>query len=124
MVSASEATFDGYTVAQITEACGEGYMASEYGEENLRKIVLFLLGKGLSAYEVEAVCLSKHLRWADDMEGEGNGKKTDSAAFKRYYRRVAHASKQGPTFWKTEAAELVETSSLNLDGGLGSEEQV
>jgi hypothetical protein len=117
----TEKTFDGFTLDQIIEACSTAHMADEYGEVALSTIVLFLLNEGHSAYEVEAIVKSKHLRWADDTYGAGDGQKTNSVTFQRYYDLC---EKRTPGYWKAEARDLVRLSSLDLDGGLGSEAAV
>jgi hypothetical protein len=72
----------------VMEDAEFAYMADAYGEPALREIARFLLKQGHTTREAAAIMLSKHLRWADDLEGRGNGKRADSAAFKRYYEHA------------------------------------
>lgn len=92
---------------EIAEAAETAYMAEDYGFAAFRRIAKFLLDKGHSAYEAEAILRSKHLRWADDSQGRGVGRKTTSAAFIRYYEA-------SQTNWQTVARTLAAESSLTL----------
>lgn len=96
-----------YSPREIAEAAETSYMAEDYGPDGFRRVARFLLAQGHSAYEAEAILRSKHMRWADDSQGRGIGRKTTSAAFIRYYE----ASR---TDWTTEARTLAAESSLTL----------
>ena len=85
--------------AEIAEASATAYMADDYGPDEFRKVAAFLLAQGHSAREAEAILQSKHMRWADDSEGHGDGRPTNAAAFKRYYRAGHHD-------WLAEGREL------------------
>lgn len=104
---------------RVAAAAAEGYMAEDYGPDEWLGVAAFLLDKGHSEHEAEAVMRSKHMRWADDSEGHGDGQATDAAAFIRYYekrdaeRNVFNArERQG--FWKAEAGVLAEETPSNL----------
>lgn len=68
------------SIAEITQ---DAYMAQDYGS-SWERCARLLLNLSLTRNQVEAVLRSKHMRWADDCFGRGNGQKSNSAAFKRY----------------------------------------
>ena len=72
----------------ITMAMSEtenAYMRESYGDAAWRKCVEFLYREGIDWFAAVDILMSKHMRWADDTEGRGDGRRTNSAAFKRYY---------------------------------------
>lgn len=78
----------GELAKQIAEETADAYMADAYGESAWAACADFLLRKGYTSLQVQAVLRSKWMRWADDSEGAGNGNYTNSAAFKRYYNAL------------------------------------
>lgn len=90
-------------VDSIAEATSTAYMFDDYGT-SWKRCIRILLGYGLSPKQVEAVLLSKHMRWADDSEGRGNGNKTNSAAFDRYLQSWMMA--KGGQAWQEEVQQL------------------
>lgn len=67
---------------------GLGYMADAYGPAAWKRIADFLLKQGHSRDAAAAIMRSKHARWADDAQGAGIGRGTNSAAFIRYYETL------------------------------------
>ena len=79
----------------------DAYMADNYGNF-WAPCAEYLVTMGLTNQEVEAILRSKHMRRADDSEGKGNGKQTNSAAFKRYvWARIASGFD-----WNREARQM------------------
>jgi hypothetical protein len=96
----------------VLEASECGYMHDSYGDAAWRQCARFLLAQGHNAPEAAAIMLSKHMRWADDSQGRGIGKGTNSAAFKRYYIRATH----GGDWWRLEGERMAyETFGDNDD---------
>jgi hypothetical protein len=73
----------------VVEATETAYMRDCFSDGAWRECARFLLAQGHTASEAAAILLSKHVRWADDVQGRGIGKGTTSAAFKRYYNRCS-----------------------------------
>jgi hypothetical protein len=72
--------------ARLAELTQDAYMADAYGK-SWRTCAMVLINMGLGDKQIEAVLRSKHMRWADDSCGRGDGKQTNSAAFERYMHR-------------------------------------
>ena len=71
--------------AAVLENTGQAYMRGSYGEKSWALIAEFLLRQMFTVDEAAWIMNSKHMRWADDFHGQGDGKKANRAAFKRYY---------------------------------------
>lgn len=90
-------------VDSIDQATSTAYMRDDYGT-SWKQCIRLLLTYGLSPKQVEAILLSKHMRWADDSEGKGNGNKTNSAAFERYL--TSWMMVKGAQAWQVEIEQL------------------
>jgi hypothetical protein len=102
----------GEAAQRVADAAETAYMADAYGPDEFRKVARFLLAKGHSEREAEAILKSKHMRWADDSEGRGHGKRTGSAAFKRYYDGVRSLPSRGD--WLEEGRVLAAETPSDL----------
>ena len=71
--------------AAVLDNTALAYMRDSYGEKAWNLIAGFLLGQMFTVEEAAWIMNSKHMRWADDFHGRGDGKKANCAAFKRYY---------------------------------------
>jgi len=89
------------TKDQAYEETQVAYMRDDFSDGAWRKVFEFLLKEGHAPAAAAAIMLSKHVRWADDSQGRGEGKGTNSAAFIRYYKGVS-AVRQ----WPQEGLEL------------------
>ena len=98
----------GEAVAQAAEF-GGAYMAEDYGPDGFRRAADFLLKQGHSEHEAYSILMSKHMRWAEDSEGQGAGKTTNAAAFKRYYEKAK-------VDWRAEARQLAIETPESLEG--------
>lgn len=99
---------------RIAEAAETAWMADAYGPAAFRRVAEFLLGKGHSPEECEAILRSKHMRWADDSQGRGIGRAANSAAFVRYYESARNLPLG--TDWASEARMLAAETPLVLRG--------
>jgi hypothetical protein len=84
----------------VAERCLDAYMADDYGK-SWTACASLLLDRGYTEREAEAIMRSKHMRWADDSQGRGAGKETNSAAFRRYLNAQ---EKRGN--WRKEVEEI------------------
>jgi len=80
----------------------DAYMHDSYGEKAWLVCAKYLALRGLTGPQIEAVLRSKHMRWADDCEGRGNGKKTNSAAFRRYWAKGGEDAFPNRERWRTK----------------------
>jgi len=71
--------------AEVLADTESAYMRGSYGEKSWRLIAEFLLRQAFTVEEASWIMNSKHMRWADDFHGRGDGKQANRAAFKRYY---------------------------------------
>lgn len=76
-------------VAAVVEATQTAYMVDAYGEAAWRACARLLLigqhpGESLTVRQVAAFMRSKHMRWADDSQGRGSDRDTNSGALLRY----------------------------------------
>lgn len=95
--------------SRVAEATADAYMADDYGEAAWRACALLLLRRGYTERETAAILRSKHMRWADDAEGRGEGNRTTSGALARYLDRVERTDWRidGQTFREHVRTELV-----------------
>lgn len=76
--------------AQAAWNTRDAYMADTYGDawQAAAKVILSLVGEDkTNSREIartEYVLRSKYMRWADDVEGRGAGKRANGAAVRRY----------------------------------------
>mgnify|MGYP003395256348 CR=1 FL=1 len=70
-------------IGRVMEATEGAYMRSNYGD-SWPACARLLLGRGLTENEATEFLLSKHMRWADDSQGRGAGRATNSTALARY----------------------------------------
>jgi len=95
---------NGKLAVALAERCADAYMVANYGT-SWTACAKLLLDRGYTEREAEAILRSKHMRWADNSEGRGDGNKTNSAAFGRYLNKQ---EKRGD--WRKEVAQIaVET---------------
>jgi hypothetical protein len=87
----------------MADKTSDAYMADNYGKSWVACANL-LLDRGYSPEETEAILRSKHMRWADDSQGRGNGHQTNSAAFKRY---LDYHESRGRIWREVEVGQLV-----------------
>lgn len=77
-----------HDIQQILGNTEHAYMRQSYGEAAWREVARFLTRQGYSPADAAEIMNSKHMRWADDLHGNGNGNRCNSAAFKRYYAKL------------------------------------
>lgn len=99
---------------RIAEAAQTAWMAEEYGPVAFARVASFLLAKGHSPEECEAILRSKHMRWADDSQGRGIGADTTSSAFIRYYENARNLPLGSD--WLSEGRMLAAETPLVLRG--------
>lgn len=90
------------SVDRVAVAAETAWMYDAYGEEAIREIATFLLGEGHSERAAAAIIRSKHLRWAEDCEGE-----TTAASFRRYYE-TSFLSGRAVIDWAREGRGIAE----------------
>jgi hypothetical protein len=88
---------------EIAEKSLDAYMADTYGK-SWTACAKLLLDMGLNETEAEAFLRSKHMRWADDAQGRGNGSKASSAALRRYV--IGLAKSHGVEWFVKEVTSL------------------
>lgn len=109
LTPAAVATMDAWARSPVDRVMAKtetAYMREAYGDAAWRVCATFLLNRGHAEDEVVALLLSKHMRWADDSQGAGAGKGTNSAAFSRYY----YLSGARDTDWIAEGRALAAES--------------
>lgn len=92
----------------VLSLASTAYMHDFYPEASWQEVAKFLLRHGHTIAEAGAIMRSKHMRWADDSEGAGNGNHTTSAAFVRYYNKAI--SRDGMD-WLAEGRAVVREMS-------------
>lgn len=75
--------------AQAAENTLSAYMADTYGDSWVAaaEAILYLVEEDVAntgTARTECVLRSKYMRWADDAEGRGAGKRANGAAVRRY----------------------------------------
>ncbi len=112
-LEASIARLRSESARRVAAAAETAYMADDYGPAAFERIAAFLLSRGHTEHEAEAILFSKHPRWADDSEGRGNGHtRPNAAAFKRYYLKMNDYHGEG--WWKREGAQMAAETPSNL----------
>jgi len=85
----------------LAEKTADAYMADNYGV-SWTACAKLMLDRGYSERETEAILRSKHMRWADDSQGRGEGRKTNSAAFDRYLEKQERRGRE----WRREVRQI------------------
>jgi hypothetical protein len=102
---------------------GGGYSFDNYGEENWRDIIQWLLEKGYSSVEVEAVMRSKLMRWSADHSNKDYGTNTleDFQKFNTHWGKKTQVEDFLDKYIRGHEEEYKKDYNLNENmGGVGA----